>query len=631
MSHVDSLIENDIKAYLEAHENKSLLRFITCGSVDDGKSTLIGRMLYDSKMIFEDQLDALEADSKRVGTQGENIDFALLVDGLAAEREQGITIDVAYKYFNTKKRKFIVLDTPGHEQYTRNMVTGASNADLAVILIDASKGVLTQTKRHSYVCSMMGIKNIIVAINKIDQIEYKEKIFNSISNEFKTISAKLNFSKINIVPVSALKGDNVSIKSKKTKWYKGKTLLDILEKSEIKRHKEQSTFRLPIQGVLRPNSKFRGFQGTVSSGTISKGDKILIQPGSNTAKVKEIFYSGKKVNKALTDNAITITLNKEIDVSRGNIFTKDKEPCEISNQFQSKLIWLDENDGHTGRSYIFKINNQTAGAQISKIKSKIDISNLSDTSGNMLKLNDISTVNINLDKDIVFEEYTKNRSLGGFILVDRFTNKTVAAGLIQFSLRRAQNIFEQNLSINKNLRHKLNNHKSKILWLTGLSGSGKSTIANELEKKLYERGIRTYVLDGDNIRHGLNKDLGFTDADRVENIRRIGEVAKLMVDAGLVVITAFISPFAAERAMIKEMFSEEEFKEVFIDVPIKIAEKRDPKGLYKKARKGLIKNFTGIDSEYEKPINPDYRFQTDKLSVKKIVNSLLSSEFSNLK
>ena len=608
--------------------NKNILKFITCGSVDDGKSTLIGRILFESQLILDDQLEVLKNDSIKVGTQGDNLDLALLVDGLSSEREQGITIDVAYKYFNTKKRKFIVLDTPGHEQYTRNMVTGASNADLAVILIDASKGVLTQTKRHSYVCSMMGIKNIIVAINKIDQIEYKEKIFNSISNEFKTISAKLNFSKINIVPVSALKGDNVSIKSKKTKWYKGKTLLDILEKSEIKRHKEQSTFRLPIQGVLRPNSKFRGFQGTVSSGTISKGDKILIQPGSNTAKVKEIFYSGKKIHKALTDNAITITLNKEIDVSRGNIFTKDKEPCEISNQFQSKLIWLDENDGHTGRSYIFKINNQTAGAQISKIKSKIDISNLTDTSGNMLKLNDISTVNINLDKDIVFEEYTKNRSLGGFILVDRFTNKTVAAGLIKFSLRRAQNIFEQNLSINKNLRHKLNNHKSKILWLTGLSGSGKSTIANELEKKLYERGIRTYVLDGDNIRHGLNKDLGFTDADRVENIRRIGEVSKLMVDAGLVVITAFISPFAAERAMVKEMFSEGEFKEVFVDVPINIAEKRDPKGLYKKARKGLIKNFTGIDSNYEEPMSPDYRFKTDKLSVKKIVNLLLSSEFN---
>ena len=608
--------------------NKTILKFITCGSVDDGKSTLIGRILFESQLILDDQLKALKNDSMKVGTQGDNLDLALLVDGLSSEREQGITIDVAYKYFNTKKRKFIVLDTPGHEQYTRNMVTGASNADLAVILIDASKGVLTQTKRHSYICSMMGIKNIIVAINKIDQIEYKEKIFNSISNEFKSISAKLNFSKINIVPVSALKGDNVSIKSKKTKWYKGKTLLDILEKSEIKRHKEQSTFRLPIQSVLRPNSKFRGFQGTVSSGTISKGDKILIQPGSNTAKVKEIFYSGKKINKALTDNAITITLNKEIDISRGNIFTKVKEPCEISNQFQSKLIWLDENDGHTGRSYIFKINSQTAGAQISKIKSKIDISSLADTSGDMLKLNDISTVNINLDKDIVFEEYTKNRSLGGFILVDRFTNKTVAAGLIKFSLRRAQNIFEQNLSINKNLRHKLNNHKSKILWLTGLSGSGKSTIANELEKKLYERGIRTYVLDGDNIRHGLNKDLGFTDADRIENIRRIGEVAKLMVDAGLVVITAFISPFAAERAMVKEMFSEGEFKEVFVDVPINIAEKRDPKGLYKKARQGLIKNFTGIDSKYEEPMNPDYRFKTDKLSVKKIVNSLLSSEFN---
>ncbi len=608
--------------------NKNILKFITCGSVDDGKSTLIGRILFESQLILDDQLEVLKNDSMKVGTQGDNLDLALLVDGLSSEREQGITIDVAYKYFNTKKRKFIVLDTPGHEQYTRNMVTGASNADLAVILIDASKGVLKQTKRHSYVCSMMGIKNIIVAINKIDQIEYKEKIFNSISNEFKTMTEKLNFSKINIVPISALKGDNVSIKSKKTKWYNGKTLLDILERSEIKRHKEQSTFRLPIQSVLRPNSKFRGFQGTISSGSISKGDKILIQPGSNTAKVNEIFYSGRKINKALTDYAITITLNKEIDVSRGNIFTKDKEPCEISNQFQSKLIWLDENDGHTGRSYIFKINNQTAGAQISKIKSKLDISNLTDTSVNMLKLNDISTVNVNLDKNIVFEKYTKNISLGGFILIDRFTNKTVAAGLIQFSLRRAQNIFEQNLSINKNLRHKLNNHKSKVLWLTGLSGSGKSTIANELEKKLYERGIRTYVLDGDNIRHGLNKDLGFTDADRVENIRRIGEVARLMVDAGLVVITAFISPFTAERAMVKNMFSEEEFKEVFIDVPIKIAEKRDPKGLYKKARKGLIKNFTGIDSKYEKPIDPDYRFKTDKLSVKKIVNSLINCEFT---
>ena len=608
--------------------NKNILKFITCGSVDDGKSTLIGRILFESQLILDDQLEVLRNDSMKVGTQGDNLDLALLVDGLSSEREQGITIDVAYKYFNTKKRKFIVLDTPGHEQYTRNMVTGASNADLAVILIDASKGVLTQTKRHSYVCSMMGIKNIIVAINKIDQVEYKEKIFNSISDEFKTMSAKLNFSKIITVPVSALKGDNVSIKSKKTKWYKGKTLLDILEISEIKRYREQSTFRLPIQTVLRPNSKFRGFQGTVSSGSISKGEKVLIQPGSNTAKVKEIFYSGRKVNRARTDNAITITLNKEIDVSRGNVFTKYNEPCEISNQFQSKLIWLDENDGHTGRSYIFKINNQTAGAQISKIKSKLDINNLSDISGNMLKLNDISTVNINLDKDIVFEEYKKNRFLGGFILVDRFTNKTVAAGLIQFSLRRAQNIFEQDLAINKNLRHKLNNHKSKILWLTGLSGSGKSTIANELEKKLYERGVRTYVLDGDNIRHGLNKDLGFTDADRIENIRRIGEVGKLMVDAGLVVIVALISPFKAERRMVKKMFGKKEFKEIFIDVPIEIAEKRDPKGLYKKARKGLIKNFTGIDSNYEKPINPDYIFQTDKLSVKKIVNSLLSNEFS---
>ena len=610
-------------------KNKNnILKFITCGSVDDGKSTLIGRILYESQLILEDQFEILKNDSQKVGTQGDELDLALLVDGLSAEREQGITIDIAHKYFSTKKRKFIVLDAPGHEQYTRNMVTGASNAHVAVILVDASKGLLTQTRRHSYICSMMGINHAIVAVNKIDKIGFNKKIFLQIEEQFKRL--KLNFKKIDIVPVSALKGDNISTKSKKTNWYEGDTLIEILEKSNIKQKKVHSKFRLPIQNVLRPNSDFRGYQGTVASGVIKKGDKVIIQPGSHSTRIKEIFFSGKKVDQVQSGSAVTVTLKNEIDISRGNILTEEKGQCESSNQFQSKLIWMDENEGHIGRSYILKINNQTAGAQISKIKAKIDINNLSEVTATKLNLNDISIVNINLDKDIFFEPYEKNKTLGGFILVDRFTNKTVAAGLINFSLRRAQNIFEQNLTINKKLRQKLNNHKSKILWLTGLSGSGKSTIANELEKKLYERGIRSFILDGDNIRHGLNKDLGFTDADRIENIRRIGEVAKLMVDAGLVVITAFISPFIAERNMIRNMFDEKEFKEVFIDVPLSIAEKRDPKGLYKKAREGKIKNFTGIDSIYEMPSQPDYHFDTDKESVKKIVNTLLASEFSDI-
>ena len=605
----------------------NILKFITCGSVDDGKSTLIGRLLYDSQLIADDQLNKLRNDSIKEGTQGKEIDFALLVDGLSAEREQGITIDVAHRYFNTKKRKFIVLDTPGHEQYTRNMATGASSANAAIILIDASKGVLPQTKRHSYLCLMMGIKEIIVAINKIDQINYNEGKFKTIEAEYSLFAKKIGFKKIKIIPVSALHGDNIIKKSKKMKWYSGSSILSHLEKINLKEPKKLGKFRLPIQFVSRPNSNFRGFQGTVSSGQIKKGDKVLIQPSNTKSSIKEIIYSANYVKSASIGQAITVSLKDEIDISRGNVITKCDEPSEISNQFLVNLIWMDENEGHTGRSYFLKMNNQTVGAQITSIKSIININDLSEKSAKLLKLNDIAKVNINLDRNIVFETFQDNPSMGSFILIDRYTNKTIAAGTINFALRRSQNIFEQKLSITKNLRHEMNQHESKVYWFTGISGSGKSTIANLLEKKLYDKGIRTYILDGDNIRHGLNKDLGFTNQDRIENIRRISEVAKLMVDAGLVVITSFISPFKSERDYARSLFDENEFVEIFLDVPFSVAEKRDPKGLYKKAKQGKIKNFTGIDSSYEKPISPEYKFETDKLSVNKIVNQILDDEF----
>tara|TARA_B100001093_G_C26844959_1_gene1022318 strand:- start:334 stop:2220 length:1887 start_codon:yes stop_codon:yes gene_type:complete len=605
----------------------NILKFITCGSVDDGKSTLIGRLLYDSQLIASDQLNKLKNDSIKEGTQGKEIDFSLLVDGLSAEREQGITIDVAHRYFNTKKRKFIVLDTPGHEQYTRNMATGASSADVAIILIDASKGVLPQTKRHSYLCFMMGIKEIIVAINKIDQINYNEDKFKTIESDYSLFAKKIGFKKIKIIPISALQGDNVINKSKKMKWYKGKSILDHLENINLKESEKFSKFRLPIQSVLRPNSNFRGFQGTISSGKINKGDKVLIQPGNTKSFIKDIIYSANYVKTACVGQAITVLLKDEVDISRGNLITKHDEPSEISNQFQVNLIWMDDNEGHTGRSYFLKMNNQTVGSQITSIKSIININDLSEKPAKLLKLNDIAKVNINLDRKVVFETFKDNPIMGSFILIDRYTNKTIAAGTINFALRRSQNIFEQNLSITKNLRHEMNLHKSKVYWFTGISGSGKSTIANLLEKKLYDKGIRTYILDGDNIRHGLNKDLGFTDHDRIENIRRVSEVTKLMVDAGIVVITSFISPFKSERDYARSLFDENEFVEIFLDVPFSVAEKRDPKGLYKKAKQGKIKNFTGIDSLYEKPANPEYKFETDKLSANKIVSQILDNEF----
>tara|TARA_B110000259_G_scaffold36782_1_gene41563 strand:- start:87 stop:1991 length:1905 start_codon:yes stop_codon:yes gene_type:complete len=620
---------SEIGKFLQNQSSLKTLRFITCGSVDDGKSTLIGRMLYEAQLIFDDQIISLENDSKKSGTQGADIDFALLVDGLAAEREQGITIDVAYRYFATDKRKFIVADTPGHEQYTRNMITGASTADAAIILVDARNGLMTQTKRHSYLCSLMGIKNIILAINKMDLIAYKKNDYLKIVEEYKSFVSDFNFKQVIPLPISALKGDNIVEISNKMKWYDGKTLISLLENISISKKKTNEQLRLPIQWVNRLDSEFRGFSGTIVSGKLKKGDLVSVLPNGNKAKILEVIVSGKSVPSAQVNQAVTFTLDKEIDISRGNMLVPIDQPCEISNQFQVKLVWMSDTKGLLGRSHLIKIGHQTAGAQITNIKHKINVNTFEKLPGNTLELNDICLAEINLDKSIIFENYNTNRALGSFILIDRVTNQTLAVGMINFSLRRSQNIYNQKLDVNKKSRQILNGHKSKVIWLTGLSGSGKSTIANALETRLHEQGKRTYILDGDNIRHGLSKDLGFTDSDRVENIRRIGEVAKLMVDAGIIVLTAFISPYRAERDLARSLLNEDEFKEVFIDVPLKIAEERDPKGLYKKAREGKIKNFTGIDSDYEKPLLPDYTFKTDKLTVKQIVEELLIKEFKD--
>jgi bifunctional enzyme CysN/CysC len=620
---------SEIGKFLQNQSSLKTLRFITCGSVDDGKSTLIGRMLYEAQLIFDDQIISLENDSKKSGTQGADIDFALLVDGLAAEREQGITIDVAYRYFATDKRKFIVADTPGHEQYTRNMITGASTADAAIILVDARNGLMTQTKRHSYLCSLMGIQNIILAINKMDLIAYKKNDYLKIVEEYKSFVSDFNFKQVIPLPISALKGDNIVEISNKMKWYDGKTLISLLENISISKKKTNEQLRLPIQWVNRLDSEFRGFSGTIVSGKLKKGDLVSVLPNGNKAKILEVIVSGKSVPSAQVNQAVTFTLDKEIDISRGNMLVPIDQPCEISNQFQVKLVWMSDTKGLLGRSHLIKIGHQTAGAQITNIKHKINVNTFEKLPGNTLELNDICLAEINLDKSIIFENYNTNRALGSFILIDRVTNQTLAVGMINFSLRRSQNIYNQKLDVNKKSRQILNGHKSKVIWLTGLSGSGKSTIANALETRLHEQGKRTYILDGDNIRHGLSKDLGFTDSDRVENIRRIGEAAKLMVDAGIIVLTAFISPFRAERDLARSLLNEDEFKEVFIDVPLKIAEERDPKGLYKKAREGKIKNFTGIDSDYEKPLLPDYTFKTDKLTVKQIVEELLIKEFKD--
>ncbi len=611
-----------ISRYLESQASLNLLRFITCGSVDDGKSTLIGRMLYESQMIFDDQVASLKSDSKKYGTQGENIDFALLVDGLSAEREQGITIDVAYRFFSSSKRKFIVADTPGHEQYTRNMATGASTAELAILLVDARNGILTQTKRHSFIVSLLGIKNIVLAINKMDLVNYDKNIYEKISSEYKLFSKKLNFENIQSIPISALKGDNIHKKSKYMKWYNNKTLFDYLETTKTKIQSSDS-FVLPVQSVNRPNLNFRGYSGTIAEGKIRKGDELISLPSNQKVKVKDIFVGERPLKTANLKQSITITIDKEIDTSRGDILCSKNSTVDMADQFNMNVIWMSEDKGFTGRTYLAKIHNISTSIKIMNIKKIYDVNTLEFAAGNELKLNDVAEISISFNKTVPFSTFKENKILGSLIIIDPINNQTIGMGMINFSLRRSQNIQLQNLTINKNLREKVNGHKGQVLWMTGLSGSGKSTIANELEKILYSQGKKTYILDGDNIRHGLNKDLGFTDKDRVENIRRVAEVAKLMCDAGLIVITAFISPFRLEREMARSLFEKNDFKEIYISTPLKVAEKRDPKGLYKKARQGKIPNFTGIDSIYEKPINPELEIDTSKVSLSKAVKKIL--------
>ncbi|MEQ1539011.1 MAG: sulfate adenylyltransferase subunit CysN [Sphingorhabdus sp.] len=623
MSHeiykTDALIAQDIDAYLDTHQHKSLLRFITCGSVDDGKSTLIGRLLYDSKMIFEDQLEALQADSKRVGTQGQEIDFALLVDGLAAEREQGITIDVAYRFFATEKRKFIVADCPGHEQYTRNMFTGASTADLAVMMIDARKGLLVQTRRHSYLCNLIGIKNIVLAVNKMDLIDYDQAKYDAIVADYAAFAAEIGIKNFTAMPISGFKGDNITTPSANTPWYSGKPLIEHLESVEINNEADQAKpFRLPVQWVNRPNLDFRGFSGLISSGSVKPGDAVRVLPSGKTTTVTTIVTLEGDLDEAVAGQSVTVCFADEVDCSRGDVIAAAAAPPEVSDQFETTIVWMDDDPLRVGRSYWLKLGTQMVSATVQQPKYTINVNDPvglgSQMAAKTLELNAIGVAELATDKPIVFEPYVDSRTLGGFILIDKITNRTVGAGMLHFSLRRAQNVHWQATDIGRAEHAGLKNQKARVLWFTGLSGSGKSTIANEVEKSLNLMNRHTFLLDGDNVRHGLNKDLGFTEADRIENIRRVGEVAKLMADAGLIVLTAFISPFRAERDMVRSMLPDGEFIEIFVDTPLDVAEARDVKGLYKKARAGQLKNFTGIDSRYEAPIEPDIRVNTVEMT-----------------
>ncbi|WP_137680679.1 sulfate adenylyltransferase subunit CysN [Aurantiacibacter suaedae] len=612
----DALIAEDIDAYLEQHQHKTMLRFITCGSVDDGKSTLIGRLLYDSKMIFEDQLDALTNDSKKVGTQGGEIDFALLVDGLAAEREQGITIDVAYRFFNTEKRKFIVADCPGHEQYTRNMVTGASTADLAVVMIDARKGVLVQTRRHSYICNLIGIKNIVLAVNKMDLVDYSQEVFDKIVADYAKFAEEIGIESFTAMPISGFKGDNITVApSENTPWYEGPSLIEHLETVEVLSAQDaEKPFRMPVQWVNRPNLDFRGFSGQIATGAVKPGDAVRVLPSGKTSHVRSIVTYNGDVDEAVAGQSVTLTLTDEIDCSRGNVIAVADNPPEVADQFEATVVWMDDEALLPGRGYWLKLGSQTVSAAVAEPKYEVNVNTMEHLAAKTLALNSIGVAEVTTDKPLVFESYADSRQLGGFILIDKVTNATVAAGMLHFSLRRSQNVHWQAVDITREEHAKLKNQAPKVLWFTGLSGSGKSTIANEVEKRLNLMNRHTFLLDGDNIRHGLNKDLGFTDADRVENIRRVGEVAKLMTDAGLIVLTAFISPFRAERQMVRDLLPEGEFLEVFVDTPLEVAEQRDVKGLYKKAREGKLKNFTGIDSPYEAPENAEIRVNTVEMS-----------------
>lgn len=610
-----------IEEWMAQQAKQDLLRFITCGSVDDGKSTLIGRLLWESQQVLDDQLTALQADSKRHGTQGQDIDFALLVDGLAAEREQGITIDVAYRFFATPRRQFIVADTPGHEQYTRNMVTGASTADLAVLLIDASKGVLTQTRRHAYLVSLVGIKHVILAINKMDLVVYQKEVFDAIVGDFHTLAQPLGFACITPIPLSALKGDNITKRSQHTAWYQGPTLMGCLETLSIAQPAQKKAV-FPVQWVNRPNANFRGFSGMLAAGYLSVGDSLRISASGQTATLSRIVTADGDLPVAHAGDAVNLVLDREIDASRGDVIALAEQPLEMTDQFEAALVWMHDEPGHVSRTYELKLANQWASARLTSLKYRVNVNTHTQESCKQLVLNDIAVANLALSKLLAFTTYDENHTLGGFILVDKFTHATVAAGMIRHNLRRAHNVHRQALSITREDRERLNGHKGKVIWFTGLSGSGKSTLANALEKELYAQGKRTYILDGDNIRQGLNKDMGFTDADRVENIRRAAEVAKLMMDAGLIVMTAFISPFRAEREMARDLIGSENFIEVFVDTPLEVCEQRDSKGLYKKARRGLIPNMTGINSPYEEPLNPDRVISHADAKLEEIVKSI---------
>ncbi|MDE2445127.1 MAG: sulfate adenylyltransferase subunit CysN [Alphaproteobacteria bacterium] len=613
----------DVDAYLAEQENKDLLRFITCGSVDDGKSTLIGRLLYESKMLFEDQLSALEADSKKLGTQGGNLDFALLVDGLAAEREQGITIDVAYRAFATSKRKFIVADTPGHEQYTRNMATGASTAELAIILIDARKGVLTQTRRHTFIATVLGIKNLVVCINKMDLVAYSRDVFSKIEDDYRGFAKGLGAENIICIPASALVGDNIIERSANMAWYHGPTLMGHLETVPVGDDQSGKPFRMPVQWVNRPNQNFRGFAGTIAAGTLKPGDAIKVLPSGKTSHVQRIVTMDGDLVEAVADQAITITLNTEVDVSRGDVICAAQAPVEVSDQFEVEVLWMGDEPMLPGRPYIIKAGTKTLPGTLDKLKHKVNVNTLEKIAAETLTLNEIGLCNLELDGVLAFATYKENRALGSFIIIDRFTNNTIGLGLINFALRRAANIHWQAMDVNKSSRSKLIKQKPTVLWFTGLSGAGKSTIANLVEKKLHAQGHLTYLLDGDNVRHGLNRDLGFTDQDRVENIRRVAEVAKLMTDAGLITLVSFISPFRSERLMAREAVAKDEFVEIHIDTSLNEAERRDVKGLYAKARRGELKNFTGISSPYEAPENPELRIDTAAMSAEEAATEIV--------
>ncbi|KAB0535451.1 sulfate adenylyltransferase subunit CysN [Xanthomonas cissicola] len=616
-------IPGTIGAYLHQHESKPLLRFITCGSVDDGKSTLIGRLLYDSKRLFDDQLAALESDSRRHGTQGGRIDYALLMDGLAAEREQGITIDVAYRYFDTDRRKFIVADCPGHEQYTRNMATGASTADVAVVLVDARKGLLTQTRRHSYIVSLLGIGHVVLAVNKMDLVDYDAQVFADIAEGYAALAAQLGIGQVQCIPMSALAGENLSSASMRMPWYSGPHLLQHLDTVQLEPPDAASGLRLPVQWVNRPNAQFRGYAGTIAAGQVRAGDAVVVVPSGRRTQVASVRDANGEVDSARAGQAVTLTLRDEIDISRGDIIAAIDDPPEVADQFAAHLLWMDDAALLPGRPYWLKIGTRTVTVSVSDIKHKVDVNTQERLAAKRLELNEVGYCNLALDEPIAFSPYARNRVLGGFILIDRQSNATVAAGTLEFALRRAGNVHWQHLDVDRGARARIKGQAPRVLWFTGLSGAGKSTVANLVDKRLHALGYHTFILDGDNVRHGLNRDLGFTDEDRVENIRRVAEVARLMADAGLIVLVSFISPFRAERQLARERFDQGEFIEVFVDVPLAVAEARDVKGLYRKARAGQIPNFTGIDSPYEAPQTPEIHLHADGENVEALAHHVL--------